>query len=236
MATSILFSQDLIMPYTDSAPAPKQPPQLHLTPSKITTVDHWLSQQYAQRSTTHQTSTCEMPNTNNIFTQASHGAEDIMGDYTFTTEHHVHHDEYTQWAPSSLPSYPALHLQTQQDHQQSRSPGYSDAWNDFASFSSPSDHTSSPSYLLTPNYSPDSNLSQFSISRQPLPHTSPIGSSELSLSPLYPISPRLPSPSTPGSATQSFMPSPTLSDMNNMLLLEQSTSSSRRLATPIANS
>ncbi|KJA28158.1 hypothetical protein HYPSUDRAFT_34526 [Hypholoma sublateritium FD-334 SS-4] len=208
MSSSILFSQDMIPIYNN---AQKQTPHLlHLATPKTTTVEHWLSQQNAQRSNAQQQSYI-MSTYGNSFT--NHANEDLQG-YTITTEQD---DVFSQWTNAN-PQYESglgLHLDT---HPMAQLPTPSSPH--WAEFSYGDNSSSAPGYLLTPSYSPDSNthMSPFTMSAGSLPQASPIGS-ELSLSPSYPVSPRLPSPSSPGSC----MPSPSPSDMNNMLLLDTQT-------------
>lgn len=138
----------------------------------------------------------------------------IHENYTFTTEHHE--GDYTQWSNAQQSLNPGLQLET---HPVSHLPSTSSVWGYTFNTTTGDDVSSPAGYLLSPNYSPESNLSPFSISRAPLPQASPVAS-ELSLSPAFSMSPGLPSPSTPESSYQAFMPSPTPSEMGTMLLLD----------------
>jgi len=93
-------------------------------------------------------------------------------------------------------------------------------WHNYPSYGSPNEANSgSPTFMMN-NYSPTGNnsLSPFSIpprASSNLPQVSPT-SSDHSLSPLYGSS-RFSTPTTPASASQPLMPSPTLSQVDHML-------------------
>jgi len=144
-----------------------------------------------------------------------------VDDHGYTFETHPPHDDFPASAMwSSSPNLGNLQMQIpphgQMSMQQPRltsSPIYSDYG--FSTFDSPSDKLASPSYMLS-TYSPHStesniNMGPFPVqSRSPssLSHASLMGSgSDQALSPLYPTSPGLPSPSTPGSTSHNILPS-----------------------------
>lgn len=140
-------------------------------------------------------------------------------EYSFTQESD---DDNGSW-PISTQMYSAdsLHIQVNGSaplHPQMSLPIYNEQWNSYANCVSPNDATqTSPNYAMMSNYSPggSNSLSPFSLQTpSSLPQLSPTNS-DPSMSPLYGSS-RLGTPTTPAS-TQSFMPSPTLSQEDHLL-------------------
>ncbi|PPQ90765.1 hypothetical protein CVT25_010154 [Psilocybe cyanescens] len=218
----------MISTFNNESTAPKQGRAL----SSPNHLNHWLSQQQ-HRPSHHQTPrTMSSNNTNDnesyvcgfasclcislrVLTQSqsNHRGEDLA-EYTFIT--HEPNDDYL-W-PATNPSF-NMHLNIQTNGNLSRtssSPAYSDNWTGYPNYNGHTEQASnSPTYLMN-NFSPDSALGPYGVSSKS-PHISPTGS-DPTLSPLYSSSPHL-SPSTPNS---SFMPSPTLTEMNmnNLLVLD----------------
>lgn len=107
-----------------------------------------------------------------------------------------------------------------QQSKASPSPTYSD-WGTISSFNNSSDNLSTQNYLLGP-YSPDpniNNMGSFSVHSRTSSHSHLSPGSDQALSPLYPPSPGLPSPSSPGSAAHHLMVSGS-PNINNMPQLD----------------
>ncbi|KAF8159624.1 hypothetical protein B0H34DRAFT_796852 [Crassisporium funariophilum] len=236
--------------YNGLPTAPKQPQS---APSSYP-INHWLSQQQVTRPIPLQVISRAMSN-NPYYPHTSlkqhsdtiSNSDNDSSGYTFNTHPPV--DDFT-WGPTSGIYTPVLQMQMNTPssiHRLTPSPTYSDGSysNEYSPYNSDSEYNgNSSTYTLPSEYSPDSLVSLSPLftlqarDRSSLPHISPIKSdpalSALSaLSSLYSSSPRVATPTTPGSAAQSsfpptpgsatqssFMPSPTMSDMNNMLLLE----------------
>ncbi|KAH9479486.1 hypothetical protein JR316_0008080 [Psilocybe cubensis] len=154
-------------------------------------------------------------NDNESYSHSNPRVDDL--EYTFTT--HGPNDDYI-WPHTGSPFSMPLNIQTGgRLARASPSPGYSEHWQspEYNSYNSQNEQSSnSPTFLLN-NYSPDSALGPYGVHSRS-PHISPTGS-DPTLSPLYSSSPHL-SPSTPNS---SFMPSPTLTDINHLVMIDQST-------------
>ena len=110
----------------------------------------------------------------------------------------------------------------------SPSPTYSD-WSGLSSFNGSNDNLSSPNYILgayppvsniNTNVNTNTNMGSFTVHSRTSSHShiSPIGSDQ-ALSPLYPASPGLPSPSSPGSTGRHLLGSGS-PNLNNMLQLD----------------
>ena len=108
---------------------------------------------------------------------------------------------------------------TMQQPTMTPSPTYSD-WSNLSSFNNSSDNLSSPNYILGA-YSPESiQMASFAVHSRASSHShvSPVGSDQ-ALSPLYPASPGLPSPSSPGSTSHHLL-QPGSPNVNNMSQLD----------------
>ncbi|KDR80567.1 hypothetical protein GALMADRAFT_222164 [Galerina marginata CBS 339.88] len=210
--------------YPINTTAPKQPLPRSLPVTHIqskATVDHWLSQE--QRSHPHIMSNDHF--NNDSFSPFHPRADD---DYTITTQP-PSEDQLTIWPTHNNLYHPEAHtplnIQTTGYHRFTPSPTYTDSWAPNYYNASNEQASDSHSYIMGNGFSPESTLSPYSMQpRTPssLPQLSPTHS-DPTLSPLYSASPRLPTPSTPGSVNQSFIPSPTLSDLNLVSLDPQAT-------------
>lgn len=162
--------------------------------------------------------------TNTNFLQSS-SPDNILGpEYSFTTEYDNDPGSWTMTAPM-YPTGPQIQFNAPlaQPPRLSPFPVYADDWSQYQPYDSPNENLgfSSSNFMMMNNikYSPntDNSLSPFSI--QPRTHLSlpqlSSANSDSSLSPSYGTS-CLSTPTTPASATQSFMPSPTLSQVDHM--------------------
>lgn len=96
---------------------------------------------------------------------------------------------------------------------------YVDDWTNYQSYGSSHEDSGSSTFMIMNNYPPNDNISLSPFLMQPrslssLPQLSP-ATSDSSLSPLYHTS-TLSTPTTPASASQSFLPSPTSSQEDHM--------------------
>ena len=162
--------------------------------------------------------------TNTNFLQSS-SPDNILGpEYSFAPEYDNDHGSWTTMTAPMYPTGPQIHFSASlpQHPRLSPSPIYGDEWNQYQPYGSPpNENLSSSNFMMMNNikYPPnaDNSLSPFSI--QPRTHSSlpqlSSANSDSSLSPSYGTS-CLSTPTTPASATQSFMPSPTLSQVDHM--------------------
>ncbi|KAJ3502135.1 hypothetical protein NLJ89_g9023 [Agrocybe chaxingu] len=229
MAASALFSQDIMSSFTDFAPLPRQPQprhllQPHLLSARDTTdnhLNHWLSQQYHMQH--HQ----PMGRINTSLASSTRQQEatvDEMGgsDYTFTT--HPPNDDALGLGGLGLYMYPnqmPMQQNVASSPHHSRSAFSNNQWNQTSSYSSANEHTLTAQPYMMANFSHsqesiNNTLSPYLVSTSPSTHMSPT-CSDPSLSPLYSASSRLPTPTTPGSTSQSFKRSPTMT--NEMLFV-----------------
>jgi len=162
----------------------------------------------------------------NSFVPSDPNMDEELGGYTITTQgpNEIQaHDDFLGWNTnpmySQMQQQPNLTIQPLRLAAPSAMP--ENNWQDQYLTSSASHNLASSSYLLG-NYSQDNIniLSPYQIPRSPSTQMSPTGS-DPSLSPLYSASPRLPTPTTPGSSSQPFSHSPNMNGDMSLFVIEK---------------